>query len=534
MKSKHNLQYIAGFAKVIMTLLILLLTVNLLQSISIDTEKTLMRARLAKYLNSTVKEEPNETKKQLQMISVSEKLFLPEGSIYLLYDYKDILRRERPDKEQIYDVNGYLLWEDGPEDIPFKYLSWATPFRSWCSISLEQLKMLSPIFAKTLQIPIMSKGKAVHVWRYDPGSDFFTGYNITQGGKIGYLSSVGFTKSKVQAKPMGRIKFCAAWIPADSYNPTMLFQTGQSVYEINFEQKKVKVLFESPEGPIKYIRQNVWGFYEPELLEDPNIEYRPMIHCLTEDNKHHLVMQNPNQELTIAVPEDWPGESVYLTATTQGIFLYYEGTEERPPVDYAESSHLWQQWQDNYKKKAHKSWVEFYKVGEQSSLEFLNRFDWTVPAKDEDDKNDVVSETRPFVTAVSPPLYDLAWFLFADQLWLSVPQDTKLVSICGEIVKNTQPVNSIYNLVLSIFMIGFTFWHGLSRRTCWGKFIFWLVLVGLFNLAGLLTYLALNHTTVIKCSACGRHRSLEKLDCVRCGAELPLPQRRELDLVFKT
>jgi len=33
-----------------------------------------------------------------------------------------------------------------------------------------------------------------------------------------------------------------------------------------------------------------------------------------------------------------------------------------------------------------------------------------------------------------------------------------------------------------------------ARRTSWGKLILWLIIVGAFNLAGLLTYLGLNHT----------------------------------------
>jgi DNA-directed RNA polymerase subunit RPC12/RpoP len=48
----------------------------------------------------------------------------------------------------------------------------------------------------------------------------------------------------------------------------------------------------------------------------------------------------------------------------------------------------------------------------------------------------------------------------------------------------------------------------------------------------LLTYLALNHTTVIKCPICGRRRGLKRVDCIRCGAKLPAPEQREVDLIF--
>jgi hypothetical protein len=71
-------------------------------------------------------------------------------------------------------------------------------------------------------------------------------------------------------------------------------------------------------------------------------------------------------------------------------------------------------------------------------------------------------------------------------------------------------------------MMILTVWHGWPRKNkpCLAV---WVILVGLFNIADLLTYLALNHTTLIKCSACGKRRNLEKSACIRCGAELPLP-----------
>jgi hypothetical protein len=81
-------------------------------------------------------------------------------------------------------------------------------------------------------------------------------------------------------------------------------------------------------------------------------------------------------------------------------------------------------------------------------------------------------------------------------------------------------------------MMVFVFLHGWARRTFWPRFVFWLVFVGLFNLAGLLTYLALNHTVVIKCQVCGKRRGLAWVDCVRCQAELPAPKRGKLDLIF--
>jgi len=113
--------------------------------------------------------------------------------------------------------------------------------------------------------------------------------------------------------------------------------------------------------------------------------------------------------------------------------------------------------------------------------------------------------------------------------------------ICGDffyslarMVLDIQPYGGVINRVLTVLMMIFVFLHGWPRRTSWARFVSWLVFVGLFNLAGLLTYLALNHTAVIKCPVCGKRRGLARVDCVRCQAELPAPERGKLDLIFST
>ena len=78
----------------------------------------------------------------------------------------------------------------------------------------------------------------------------------------------------------------------------------------------------------------------------------------------------------------------------------------------------------------------------------------------------------------------------------------------------------------------FVSWHGWPRRTSWARFVFWLVFTGLLNITGLLTYLALNHTAVIKCLVCGKRRGLTQVECVRCRGQLPVPERGKLDLIF--
>jgi len=474
----------------------------------------------------------------------SAKNFLPDGTIHLVYvpdeyRYADEVYR----KEQIFDANHNLLWQGLHKDNPYKYLSWPGWSHGFTANSMKETRMITPEFSQALEIPFYSQQRKIEqIWRYAPDMDIFVGYRF-KAGIIGYAGSTGFTKLKDKARPFGRFENFYAWCPTDSFSPTLLWQTNRCIYQINFEKQRVDLLSQDHKDPIGRIRTHMWGDFTSDQFHISkkyrpiihiNKKYRPIIHYSTKDGKHHLIMREPQQKLSITVPEDWKADSVSFTATQKDIFLRRQGSDTKFSDTSPRFSKQWMDsWRD-YCSKPHKRWVELYKVDNQGNLELLNRFDWISPARPVSSTLTPRLQIKGYVTGASPLAYDLAWSSFGDKLYGLAHSGHGISGAYASIIERYRPGNSIFNWILTVGMMGFAFWHGLSRRTCWGKFIFWLVLVGLFNLPGLLTYLALNHTAVIKCSACGRRRGLEKLDCVRCGAKLPLPQRRELDLIFKT
>jgi hypothetical protein len=96
------------------------------------------------------------------------------------------------------------------------------------------------------------------------------------------------------------------------------------------------------------------------------------------------------------------------------------------------------------------------------------------------------------------------------------------------------PRRPLANWLLSAALAGLALLHAWPRRTSYTKLIFWLALVVLFGLVGLLTYLALNHTATITCQTCGKKRGLIEPDCPRCRSLLPSPPHAKHDLIFNT
>ncbi len=547
MKLKNNFKYIATSAKIFMTVLIVLIAVSILQGIILEIERTFAQA---KQRPATTKPEAELTQeeKRLERIRNSAKEFLPDGTIHLIYKLgRTPGRMDESETTQIYDANDNLLWEGpGNKKRPYEYLLfWAKRIRGnrdgFTQQKMKQIQMITPGFSRYLEIPVGSDDKTEQIWRYHPGAQYFKGYN-TNGEKIGYAGSTGFTDSKSKAKPLGKFSLFTAWCPQDASSPTLLWQTQRRIYQINFEKQHVELIFESTEADIEVERTSLhaWRDVKPgETHYRYNKKYRPLLLCITKDGKHHLVIRNPVRKLTITVPNDWRSNLVRFTATKQGIFARHPGNDALPPKDIADSLELLNKWFQQLRGKPRNLWIELYKVDNQGGLELLNRYDWTVPAP----SMSVVRarDPRPVVqhgvSQFSPPLYDFVVRLLGRKFWSWAYSSRNMGDFIYSLVRmimDIQPYGGVINRVLSALMMVFVLWHGWPRRTSWAKFVFWLVFVGAFNIAGLLTYLALNHTAIIKCPVCGKRRGLARVDCVRCQAELPAPERGKLDLIFST
>ena len=394
--------------------------------------------------------------------------------------------------------------------------------------------MITPELSRSLEVPVRTQDEILQIWRYNLEREYFVGYN-TAGGKAGYVGSSGFTESKSQVKPLGSYKLFTAWCPEDSYSPTLLWQTNRKIYQIDFENRQFELLFESLDSDIKRIAWHKWGLDADETLKGTALIYRPVIVCYTENRKVYLIMRNPKQQLTVNIPEDWISDFVVLTTTEKDIYLKYDSREGLTNKIFR-SPELFMQWGRQRREQPTKRRVALYKVDKQGELNLVNRFDWIEPARKFTQTVRTIrnskQQLKSYITSVSPPLYDFVWKLFGQSLWQKVRRSDSLISVCLQIIHEVYPSNKILTWTLSVVMICVALWHGWSRRTSWCKMIFWLIFVGIFNLAGFLTYWALNHTAVIKCPACGRRRGLERCDCIGCGSQLPAAERREVDLIF--
>ncbi|MGD0597485.1 MAG: hypothetical protein ABSA64_08195 [Sedimentisphaerales bacterium] len=526
MAKKRSLEYIARLSRVAITLVLSMFAVLVAQVIVVQL------VWVYTFKKQPLPALPDSPEWRIQKAS---KLFLPDGTIHLV-NKADTQRNDSYAKEEITDVNELVLWQGIQKDRPSKYLDWASFTQNFGEQQMRYVSQLSPGLPGFIEAPVRVSGEFKEVWRYDSEAKVFAGYEAG-GGLIGYLGANGFVVSKAQAKPFGEFKGFTSWTDEDPSSVVMLWQTRHRICQIDFRTRSVEKLFESAQSDIASIKWHNWRPISPKGRDDNDIQYRPLIDCQTSDNNHHLIMREPNQVITMELPEQlqepnqifwqWRYKSDF-TATSNAIFLQYNETNFNPP----KSQKLMGQYRREYDSKPQPQSIQLYKVIDDGKLELVNRFDWTRPVVQTSRALNPEYIFQKWINKVSPPVFDLLWALYGDSLDKFRIEGTGMMQGYATIITGFRPLHSSLNYVLSVMMMTFALWHGWARRTSWVKLVSWLFIVGLFNLAGLLTYLALNHTPVIKCPACGKKRGLEMDNCVQCGSPLPIPQRKPTDLIM--
>ncbi|UCD51304.1 MAG: hypothetical protein JSW27_01470, partial [Phycisphaerales bacterium] len=288
MKTNSPIQSIATPARVVMTTLLVLFAVAIAQMALMEVSRVLWARSLARP-TSTTEQELTAEQQRIQRIRNARKEFLSDGTLHLVTPtggprYKAFYEPDSPTAQlQVYDVNDRLLWDGQAKESPYGYLAWAQDLRpdSFEDWRLNMMRAPLPDSARALEFPVATADELLEMWRYLPRRDCFVGYSLT-GEKLSYLSAAGMTETKSQAQPFGAFASFLGWWPPETYGPTVLWHTKRRIYQIDFEQRQVDAIFESPDSDITDLRISRWDTYRPERSA-VSLEDRQLLHCQTRD-----------------------------------------------------------------------------------------------------------------------------------------------------------------------------------------------------------------------------------------------------------
>ena len=476
----------------------------------------------------------------------ARKEFLPDGTLHLVRTTGTGSRLSENDYEiEIYDTEPNLLWSGKAKDAPYAYLLWRDEYsyrqnkrriyhREGLSVIGFNRAQTIEEFSRPLIAPVVAQeGTIIQRWRYLPGEEIFVGADLS-GEKFGYFGANGPVKTRDQAQPLGALQFLETWSGRNSLSPILLWRTEQKLYEINFARQTIDLLFDAKGQAIRSVHFNNW-----RQIFDERKDYPSALHIQTKNQEHFLLFRKPRRLIPLNLPDELRREYPLIAAYQDKVFLMCSGEEGRPSSDdrelYSRDRERWQKWAEEYRYKAHRAWVQLFQIDERGYLTIVNRFEWIRPARKK-----VVGpvyltrreKARNCVTAISPPVFNWIWRWYEWKHLYIQPDLSNLHRDFLVIISEMQPGYPSLNWILGVMLVLLALVHGWSRRTSWARLIFWLVFTVIFNLAGFLTYLALNHTLVVRCGVCGKRRGLEIPTCCACKSDLPAPQSRPSDHIL--
>ncbi len=547
MLSKKNIHKIAAPCKVFMILIVLLFVIAITQVMGfeiireiadffdIHINRHIYTPEQAPIIQLT-QDQQNELK-----ITKAQKMVLTNGNVHLVahIDWRILSWRKRQELEyniEIYDPNKHLIWKGPVKDKPFEYLEWShvrlsspLSYRNHqdglvSQRRMREIMMITPEFSQSLITPIKSDDS---FWQYDPRQEIFINYT-RDWKETAYIGATGLVETKADTEPLGKLINWTSWIPKNTSNLMMLWQTKNSLYQINFTDRQFEILLQS-QAQIEYMDLNRWRSIKEGRIRIFPTNQRPFIHILTADRKHHLVLREPKQKITINVPQEWSPQFVQFAAKGKKVFMQYKNA---PKAEGPQPT----------------CFQEIYQVDASGNMSLINRYLWKVPEFEWSHRRkgwfrqiDRYKHPRPepkksiiirTMNSLSPSVYYFVLRISGPNYWRKMLKYNKIYRELGGLMIWTNPEGSLLSWFSIIICAAITLWHAWPRRTSRARLIFWLIFVGIFNLAGLLTYWALNHTPVIACPVCGAKRGLERTDCVRCSVELPRPERGKFDLIF--
>ncbi len=517
MKMNAFLTYIGRPSRIIVSTVLFLVVVFFIQlCVCAITHEIQQKHREARsYLRKAESPGMTEEEKRHERIRHSSRSVLPDGTIHLTnYEYMGNDKR----KQYIYDWEGNLLWE-GPEDsgTPFDYISWSQGLdHGYSKNTLRYHFSLNPEFSRTLDFPAVSGDSVRGYWRFFPEGNYFKGYNRRQHEITGYCGKRGFVSSPREVTPFDSFRFFTVWNQERTFRPIVFWLTGSGAYEIDFSRKTLTTVFESSGPEIQKLEWHSWEKKSPDERAYES-DYRPLLFCITSDAKGHLLLKNPDESLTIDIPESWLKENVHVAASGDTIYLLHDAYSSEPSPEDPKNTPVTRT-------------TEIFTVDKNGTLTRLNSMNLEWNEKWERvDYNEMRSMKYRHVTMVSSPLPPFHTFILQLMWWGAYEQ--RPYNDLARIYQWFIPENTLLNWMISTILAGLVFLHSLPRRTGRASIVFWIVFTVLLNLAGFLTYLSLNHKPVITCSHCKKRRGLEQEECVRCGKPLPRPKPRAVDLV---
>ena len=259
-----------------------------------------------------------------QRIDSSKKMFLPDGTIHLVYtDLSQFYTSPSDHKYQVYDTNDDIIWQGNNEEYEKyseKYLD-LNPFVGILNYNPYDFESVNANARNSIILPLLKGRQKTGYWRYNNFGGYFAGFD-SKNKIIGYCGSNGFIQKKSQIKSLSKPVFIRAWVSENNGAILMLWWTKHDIFQIDFKKQAVKTLLHLPDKEITSFgfKRSVMQLIEngTSLVSD---SYEPLFICRTKDDFLFFISHNSNETNQIKLPEDIHSKALYYNATNDKLYI---------------------------------------------------------------------------------------------------------------------------------------------------------------------------------------------------------------------
>jgi hypothetical protein len=483
-----------------------------------------------------------EPKKRIDSSAIN---YLPDGTIHIVYT--EYSAKPRADHmKQIYDSNFNLIWEGNDKEQNIysgRYLAFNFSIPTY-NLNNDIYRFSSVYFSNTQSLILPAQEDMVKngYWKYNHYTNCFEGFDKNKN-IIGYCGAEAFVSDKSKLKKYGEIFFITpAWLNINNDGPLVLLGDKHEIYEINFGTQSIQSLIKLPEKQIKKVWIYGWWDFFPKLSPSvESVKYRPLIMCQTQDDAIFLILRDPNETIQTRLPDKIKSRNIRFVATYENIYIRVIDNGLNPPEEIAKDYSAYSEWLDHRSDKPVTNSDQLYTVNPSGSIQLLNNIEWIIPARVNASDSYGYSLLYPdkeilrYIAISSPVFYDFLYKVFnrfVGYPFINSNYESHMVNLAiADTLDYSSPFYNPYCYLISILMAGIVFIHAWPRRKSMAGFIGWVIFAALFNIVGLLVYLALNFTPTIKCHKCHKKRGLNTPECPRCGAELSTMTPDKLSII---
>ena len=467
---------------------------------------------------------PVETSEIEKKLNSARKAFKHDGSFFFIQETGSPPNEKL--EQEIYDENYNLLWEGNRDEVPLQYQTLRYDKKNLGINNSNIYSNLDIGMKRYRNLDLKSNDGSYEYWRYWDG--YFEIFK--NGDREGFFAVNGFKKNKNELVKFDDPRWLYTYTKNDPGIVYSFWQSNNNLYFIDTANRSCRLVYQN-------IGKNVSIYLQARSEKYQNGAGAGFI-SLEWSERNPVIISLENFEATeiqgIDIDAYW--HYWYISSATDSSIEseyknYIVATYTKEAPERSASQETINQWLEEIRSKPTTSIYRLYGLRESGHAVLvrekqITRFPWQIKNADKP-KMGYFERMKSHITDFSPVVLSYLY----KHLRFNVRPESELEMNLRSAATHFMPYHVWVAWVLGGICAAVVYLHGRNRIQSKAALIGWVLFALLFNVAGMLTCLALTHYNLVKCENCGKKRHLLREKCLHCKKEMPAPASLATDII---